>query len=69
MVKPYILFVYSNYYPSGGMKDLLWRDGNIAKFETIDDAVDVGRYYDQYQVVNWRTLEVVYSTENIEPKY
>lgn len=69
MSKDYILFVYNNYYPGGGMRDLYYRSGNVAKFSTVEEASAIGMLYDQFQVVNCNTFDVVYSTENSDPVY
>lgn len=60
----YALFAGDDYYPSGGMSDL------IDRYETIDDARDVAlrstligsvecHDYEWYQIVDLSTFEIV----------
>lgn len=55
MMKPYLLFAGCDYYPDGGVGDL------IAAFETAEEAEEWGAHnrYDWWQVVRHVDMEVV----------
>jgi hypothetical protein len=58
-MKNYALFAGSNYYPAGGIHDL------VSCFETLEDAIDVIAQradYDWWHIVNVATKSIVASS-------
>jgi len=55
-MKQYILFAFHNYYPQGGMDDM------VSSFDTQQEAEDYIRelkdYYDEYQIFDTLSRKV-----------
>ncbi len=66
-MKKYILFAYLNYYPSGGLSDI------VGDFDTLEEAKEEivrlkGKFcpHDNFDIVDRDTWDYVYCEEDAE---